>query len=63
VAFFNFVFRKSLGKEQNQTLNFRISNILDDERESVFESFGATEKLFRFRNIGRTFSIGYGVKF
>ena len=59
----NFVFRKKIGKEQNQTLNFRVLNILDDKRESVFQSFGATDKLFRFRNIGRTFSFGYGVTF
>ncbi len=49
--------------KNNTSLTFRIRNLLNDERESLFEGYGGTTEYFRFRNIGRTYSLGYSVKF
>ena len=49
--------------KNNTSLTFRIRNLLNDERESLFEGYGGKTEYFRFRNIGRTYSLGYSVKF
>ena len=49
--------------KNNTNLTFRIRNLLNDERESLFEGYGKITEYFRFRNIGRTYSLGYSVKF
>ena len=51
---------KELGK--NQTITLKLKNILDQKRESVFESFGAADEVFSFRNPGRSISLGYSIK-
>ena len=57
----NFNLTKQLNDKTS--LTFRVRNILNDERESLFEGYGGTTEYFRFRNIGRTFSLGYSIKF
>ena len=49
--------------KNNTSLTLRVRNILNDERESLFEGYGGTTEYFRYRNIGRTFSLGYSIKF
>lgn len=55
----NFNLIKGIG--ENQTITLKLKNILDQKRESVFESFGATEEVFSFRNPGRSISLGYSI--
>jgi len=57
----NFNFTKQF--KNNTSLTLRVRNLLDDERESLFEGYGGTTEYFRLRHIGRSFSLGYSVKF
>jgi TonB-dependent receptor len=59
----NFNLTKAFGENQNQSINFRISNLLGDDVESEYESFGAQNRIFSKRNPGRDFSLGYSLKF
>ena len=57
----NFNIIKQLKK--NRTLTFKVTNLLDDDRESKFIGFNEEEEYFSFRHIGRTFSFSYAVRF
>ena len=57
----NFNMIKQLKK--NKTLTFKVTNILDDARESQFIGFNKESEYFSLRNIGRTFSMNYAVQF
>jgi TonB-dependent receptor len=57
----NFNLIKQLKK--NRTLTFKVTNILDDARESQFIGFNEESEYFSLRNIGRTFSLNYAVRF
>ena len=59
----NFNFSKSFGENQNQSVSFKISNLLDDDVESEYESYKAENKTFSKRSPGRTFTLGYNIKF
>jgi outer membrane receptor protein involved in Fe transport len=59
----NFNFSKSFGLNNNQSVTFRIVNLLDDARESRYEYFGDNSNLFSLFKPGRDFSIGYSIKF
>jgi hypothetical protein len=59
----NFNFNKELGEEKKSSINFRINNILNDLKESKFESFNTESLNFSLRNQGRLFSFGYNYKF
>ena len=59
----NFNLNKTLGKERRSTINFRINNLLDDEKESRFQSYLASDQFFTLRKPGRLISIGYNYKF
>lgn len=59
----NFNLTKTFGENQNQSINFKIANLLGDDIESEYESFGATNKTFSKRSPGRAFSLGYTIKF
>ena len=59
----NFNLTKSFGENNNQSINFKIANLMNDDVESEYESFGATNKTFSKRSPGRAFSIGYSIKF
>jgi TonB-dependent receptor len=54
---------KSFGENQNQSINLKVSNLLNDDVESQYESFGAQNQLFYKRHPGRAFSVGYSLKF
>jgi TonB-dependent receptor len=57
----NFNVIKQLKK--NRTLTLKVTNLLDDNRESDFIGFNEERAYFSFRNIGRTFSFSYAVRF
>ena len=50
----NFNFIKQLRK--NRTLTFKVTNLLDDNRESQFIGYKQEREYFSFRQIGRTFN-------
>ena len=49
--------------KNNRSLTLRVTNILNDDRESLFEGFGGESQYFSLRHPGRQFSLGYSVKF
>ncbi|SFC89305.1 TonB-dependent receptor [Algibacter pectinivorans] len=55
----NFVF----GENKRSSIDFKVKNILGDERESTFESFRAQDQIFSLRQPGTEISIGYSFKF
>ncbi len=59
----NFSVNKNLGKAQKTSINFKISNLLDQKVEGVFKSFNARSELYNRFNPGRTFSLGFSHKF
>lgn len=59
----NFTFNKTLGKEGRSAIDIKVSNILGDERESVYQSFGTQDQIFSLRQPGTEFSLGYSYKF
>ncbi|MEC3964862.1 TonB-dependent receptor [Flagellimonas halotolerans] len=59
----NFNFSKTFGKEQNSKITLKVNNILNDTRESLYDSFGATKQNFSYREIGTAFSLGYSLNF
>lgn len=54
----NFSFSKSLGTNQNTTIDFRVNNILDDNIDLYFSSFEAERQAFTSMSLGRAFSLG-----
>ncbi|WP_375253378.1 TonB-dependent receptor [Dokdonia donghaensis] len=54
---------KSFGEDQNQTITFKAGNLLNDDRESVFQSFGAQDQLYSKWSPGQDFSLSYSFKF
>ncbi len=59
----NFTLNKSFGEQKKSAIDLKITNILGEERESAYESFGAENKTFSLRNPGTEFSLGYTYKF
>ncbi|WP_452220179.1 TonB-dependent receptor domain-containing protein [Lacinutrix salivirga] len=59
----NFTLNKTFGKEEHSAIDFKITNLLGDERESAYESFNANNKVFSLRNPGTEISLGYTYKF
>src|SRR5690606_2935313 len=59
----NFNLSRKVGRNRASTISLKIDNILDDDRESLYESFGASKQAFQFRSPGRVFGIGYSVNF
>ncbi|MEQ3655324.1 MAG: TonB-dependent receptor [Dokdonia sp.] len=58
-----FQLSKTFGTDGNQTLTFKAGNLLDDDRESVYKSFGAEDQLYSKWSPGQDFSLGYSYKF
>ena len=54
---------KEFGKENNSKISLRFENILNDDIESVYQSFGAADKLFSSRYPGQAISLGYSYQF
>lgn len=59
----NFNFSQKFGKDQKSTISFGANNILNDDRESQYQSFGGQRELFEIRRPFRSFSLGYSYKF
>ena len=59
----NFSINKKLGEEQNTTIDFKVSNILGDKRESFYQSYEAADQIFSSINPGTAFSVGISHKF
>ncbi|WP_349664852.1 carboxypeptidase-like regulatory domain-containing protein [Cellulophaga lytica] len=56
-------FGKAFGEEQKSRVTLRFNNILNDKRESVYESYRATDQIYSSRVPGQTISLGYNYKF
>ena len=59
----NFTFNKKIGAKENQTITFGVRNILNDTKQSYYYYYGEEQQNFSFFKVGRTFSLGYNVKF
>lgn len=51
----NFAIDKKLGKEDRARIDFNVSNILNDKRESTFQSFRAEDRIFNSINPATSF--------
>ena len=54
---------KTFGKEKNSNISLKFDNILNNDVESVFQSFGAEDQIYAKRSPGQPISIGYSYKF
>ena len=59
----NFSFNKKLGKNNNTSIDLKISNILNDSVERVFSSFNTVNQYFTKFTPGTSFSLGLSYKF
>ncbi len=59
----NFSASKKLGAEKRSAIDFRISNLLNDDLQYNYQSFQATPQTFSRMSPGRAFSIGFSHKF
>ncbi len=53
----NFTTSKKLGTKERTKISFKISNLLNDKKESVFKSFNPTDQYFTKLEPGITFSV------
>jgi hypothetical protein len=58
----NFNISKSFGDDQRMNFGFKITNMLNDKRESIQQSFGAEDQIFNSINPGRTFNLSFSYK-
>jgi hypothetical protein len=54
---------KQFGKDNRMNLGIKVDNILNDEREEVFQSFNAQDQIFTRLAPGTTFSVRYSYSF
>lgn len=59
----NFNLSRTFGEAMNSTLSLKVSNILNDDIESRFQSFNAEDQIFSRRNPGTPISLSYSYKF
>jgi hypothetical protein len=59
----NFNSNKSFGKDKKMQLGLKIENILGDWKESVFESYEATDQYFTRLDPGITFQVRFSYSF
>ena len=59
----NVTLNKTLGKESKSKIDLKLKNMLNQKRESVYQSFNALEQLYSSRTPGFEFSLGYTYKF
>ncbi|MEJ4086806.1 TonB-dependent receptor [Galbibacter orientalis] len=59
----NFNLAKAFGKEKNSKISFKMENILDEKRQSFYESYGAADQNFSYRQPGMALSLGYSLSF
>jgi outer membrane receptor protein involved in Fe transport len=63
--FHNVTFRltKAFGQDKKQSINIGVSNLLNDDIETLYKSFRSSDKIFSKRSPGQAFSIGYSYTF
>jgi hypothetical protein len=54
---------KSFGEKDRSTIALRFENLLDDDIESVYESFGAEDQIYSKWNPGQNISLSYSITF
>lgn len=54
---------KTLGENKNSTISLKFDNLLDDDIESVYQSFGAQDQTYSRWSPGQDISLSYSVKF
>lgn len=54
---------KTIGGSKNSSISLKIDNILNEKRQSLYESFGAEKVPFSLRQPGTSFSLGYSMTF
>lgn len=59
----NFSIIKRFGEDDRTSIDFKVNNILNDKRESVYQSFGAEDETFTSFTPGTSFSVGVNYKF
>lgn len=59
----NFSISKTFGEDDRTIVDFKVSNILNDRRESFYQSFQADKKVFSSLNPGIAFSLGVNYTF
>jgi TonB-dependent receptor len=59
----NFNGSKAFGKNDNMNLALKVSNLLLDKKELVFDSFGAKDEYFTQLNIGILTKLSFSMKF
>lgn len=59
----NMNFSKTFGAERNSKISLQFNNILNDDRESVYESFQSVDQIYSFRRPGQEISLGYSYSF
>lgn len=59
----NFNASKKFGAEENMKVGLKVSNLLNDKRESVYKSFGAEDQYFQSLGIGTTVSLKFSMNF
>lgn len=60
----NFNFSKKIGRDfKAGTINFKVDNLLDAKRLSVYQEYLATDQIYSLRRPRRTFTVGYSYNF
>lgn len=59
----NFTYNQSFGKDGRSSLNIKVSNILNDVREELYQAYEADPQAFLRFNPGTAVSIGYTYSF
>ena len=59
----NFSINKKFGEDQNTTVDVKVSNLLNEKRESYFKAYEAEKQIYNRLNPGRTISVGLSYKF
>jgi len=59
----NFTLNKAFGEDKKSAIDFKVSNILGSDRESVYESYQAADQVYQLRSPGTEISLGYSYKF
>ena len=59
----NFNASKKFGTDDKMRVGLKVSNLLNDRRESVYKSFGAEDQYFQSLGIGTTVSLKFSMNF
>jgi len=59
----NFTFNQTFGKDKKSAINIKVSNILNDVREELYQAYEAQEQAFLRYSPGTAVSIGYTYSF